>query len=379
VITQASADEWPAAEYRHRDVRIALISAPWVPVPPPRYGGSEVVIDTLARGFVAAGHEVLLFTTADSTCDVPKAWVLQEAQGERIGETLIELQHAVRAYEVVRDYDIVHDHTVAGPLLCDRTGPVVTTNHGPFGDAAGDVYRAISRRAALIAISHHQASTAIDTRIARVIHHGIEPDMYPVGAGSGDYALFLGRMTASKGVHTAIRAARLAGMPLRIAAKMRERLEYEYFTDVIQPRLGRDVEYVGEVGRTTKLELLRNARCLINPIAWPEPFGMVMIEALACGTPVVASPQGAAPEIVQEGVTGFLRNDPEALATAMRKVGELDRKACRAAVEDVFSADRMVQDHLELFADILEGRYDINRTGDHGRPHHVRPVGRGEP
>jgi glycosyltransferase involved in cell wall biosynthesis len=356
-------------------MRIALVAPPWVPVPPPRYGGSEVVIDSLARGFKAAGHEVLLFTTADSTCDVPKAWVLEAAEGERMGAAVVELQHAVRAYEVVADFDIVHDHTFAGPLLDHPATKVVTTNHGVFADAAGDVYRAISRRAAVIAISYHHASTAIDTRIARVIHHGVEVDTFPVGKGMGGFALFLGRMSPSKGVHTAIRAARRAGLPLLIAAKMREQAEHEYFADVVEPLLGGDVEYLGEIGRTTKLELLGNAICLLNPIDWPEPFGLVMIESLASGTPVVACPQGAAPEIIDEGVTGFLRNDEDALAIALRKVPDLDRAACRAAAEKYFSADRMIAEHLALYEDIVDGRFKIELPSG-GAPGHVRPVRR---
>ena len=344
-------------------MRIAVIAPPWVPVPPPRYGGSEGVIDLLARGFYGAGHDVLLFTTADSTCPVPKAWALERAEGERIGETMIELQHAVRAYERVTGFDIINDHTVAGPLLAPPGTPVVTTNHGPFTGSSGEVYRAISRRASVVAISHNQASTAVDTAIARVIHHGVDVDNIRVGDGNGGFALFLGRMSPDKGVHLAARAARQAGMPLRIAAKVRERAEHDYFVDVVKPLLGGDIEYIGEVDWRTKFELLASATCLLNPITWAEPFGLVMVEALACGTPVIAGPIGAATEIIDEGVTGYLRSDEDALVNVLGKVHELDRAACRAVAVARFSARRMVSEHLELFEDLLSGRVDAVRGG----------------
>lgn len=332
------------------------------------------MIDLLARGFHDAGHDVLLFTTADSTCPVPKAWVLEKAESERIGEAMLELQHVVRAYESVKGFDIINDHTVAGPLLAPPDTPVVTMNHGPFTGASGDVYRAISRRASVIAISHNQASTAVDTAIARVIHHGIEVDNVAVGDGKGGYALFLGRMSPDKGVHLAARAARQAGVPLRIAAKVRERGEHDYFTNVVKPLLGGDIEYIGEVDWRTKFELLGGATCLLNPITWAEPFGLVMIEALACGTPVIASPLGAAPEIVDEGVTGFLRVDEEALVNVLGKVADLDRDACRHAAVTRFSADRMVEEHLELFDDLLQGRVDRAVGPGGADPLHVHSV-----
>jgi glycosyltransferase involved in cell wall biosynthesis len=176
-------------------------------------------------------------------------------------------------------------------------------------------------------------------------------------------------------VHVAARAARRAGIPLRIAAKMREQAEHEYFSDTVRPLLGGDIEYVGEVGRTAKLELLGEATCLINPIAWAEPFGLVMAESLACGTPVVARPLGAAPEIVDDGITGFLRNDEEALVTALGKIDTLDRRACRRVAVERFSAARMVAEHVELYESIVRGN-GRNDFGETAIPRHVRSVQR---
>lgn len=334
-------------------MRVAVIAPPWVAVPPPAYGGTERVLDELCRGLAADGHDVLLVATGDSSCPVERAWTYEQALGTERVTPVAELRHVVDAYRAVAAWgaDVVHDHTLAGPLLGpDRTSaPVVTTNHGPFeGDLAAH-YREVARRVPVLAISHHQAGTAGGTPIEAVIHHGVDVDAHPVGTGRGGYALFLGRMNPDKGVHTAIRVARAAGVPLKIAAKMREREELAYFAAEVEPLLGGDVEHLGEVGGDDKLALLADATCLLNPIAWAEPFGMVMIEALACGTPVVATPLGAASEIVEDGVTGFLRRDEASIVQALQEVGDLDRGACRAAAEARFSTTRMVGEHVEVY------------------------------
>lgn len=339
-------------------MRIGLLAPPWVPVPPPAYGGTESVVDRLARGFVAAGHEVLLFTTGDSTCPVPRQWVVEQAEGWRMGNALVELRHVIHGYEAVADCDIVHDHTMMGPLFAGRPPgvPVVTTNHGPFTEETLDIYRAMAQRVLVVAISHHQAASAARVDIARVIHHGIDVDGITMGDGDGGYFLFLGRMAADKGVAEAAVAARSIDARLVIAAKMREPAEVAYFEQEVVPLLGGGIEYVGEVDAARKYELLGGAVALVNPIQWAEPFGLVMIEAFACGTPVVAFPSGAVPEIVEDGVTGLLCDDERGLADAMGRVGELDRSAARKAAEGHFSSARMVADHLALYEDVLARR-----------------------
>jgi glycosyltransferase involved in cell wall biosynthesis len=339
-------------------LRIAIIAPPWVSVPPPAYGGTEGVLDSLARGLHAAGHDVLLCTTGDSTCPVPRTSVVERAAGIGLGGPATELRHAAHSYQLASHYDVVHDHTLVGPFFAQRFAglPVVTTNHGPFDGELGDVYRALGPAADVIAISTHQASGATGIKVAAVIHHGVEPQDFPVGAG-GDYALFLGRMSETKGVHTAARVARAAGIPLLMAAKLNEPAEHEYFERRVRPLLGSGIEYVGEVGPEEKKTLLGGARCLLNPIAWPEPFGMVMIEALACGTPVVATPCGAVPEIVREGVTGFIAAGETALAEAVDRTTRLERGNCRRAVEGHFSARRMVEDHVLLYEQLIAGHH----------------------
>jgi glycosyltransferase involved in cell wall biosynthesis len=330
-----------------------IVAPPWVAVPPVAYGGTETVLDALARGLHSAGHEVLLFTTGDSTCSVPMASVLPQAIGVGVGGSATEIRHVIHAYQAAVDVgaDIVHDHTLVGPVYADRFAdlPVVTTNHGPFQSELGDFYRAIGDRTPIIAISHHQASTATDIPVAAVIHHGVDLDRFSVGPGDGGYALFLGRMCPEKGVDAAIRVARRAGMPLRIAAKMSEAAEQLYFDHHVRPHLGGDIEYIGEIGGAEKTAVLGGAVCLLNPIAWPEPFGMVMVEALACGTPVVATPMGAVPEIVDHAVTGFVCSEEAGLAGALKAAADLDRGACRRAAAVRFSAGRMVDDHVALY------------------------------
>jgi glycosyltransferase involved in cell wall biosynthesis len=329
-----------------------------VPVPPPAYGGAEAVLDTLARGLRRAGHSVMLYATGDSTCPVERAWTYERALGVGVGGMAAELRQVIAAYDLVGEADIVHDHTVVGPVYAGRfpAPPTVTTNHGPFDAELAAIYGVVADRVPLIAISHHQASTAGAVPVAGVIHHGVDLDRFPFGRGDGGYALFLGRMTPEKGVHTAVEIARAAGVPLRIAAKMREEAEHAYFAERVRPLLGGEVEYVGEVGNEDKLELLSRALCLLNPIAWPEPFGMVMVEALACGTPVVATPCGAAPEIVGQGVTGFLAPDTDGLAAALARVGELHRPACRRSVQERFSMARLAEDHVALYEQVLARR-----------------------
>ena len=344
-------------------MRVAMIAPPWTPIPPPLYGGIELVVDELSRGLVAAGHELTLFTTGDSTCPVPRKWALEHAEGMRIGMAVPELRHVVHAYEAVaRDHDIVHDHTVMGPIYAERFPrlPVVTTIHGPFNDELTDLYGLMAPRVPIICISRAQHAAAPQIPIAGVIHHGIEAAAFPVGDGAGDaqgeYVLFLGRMAPDKGAHRAIEVARKAGYRVLLAAKMREAWERAYFDEQVAPLLGADAVYLGEVAHERKLELLAGARALLFPIRWNEPFGMVMLEAFACGTPVLAFPEGAAPEVVEDGKTGFLCDDEEAMIEALDRVGTLRPEDCRAAVEGYFSTDRMVAEHVALYERIVEER-----------------------
>ncbi len=363
---------------------IGIVAPPWLPVPPPAYGGTESVLDVLARGLVAAGHRVVLFASGDSTCPVERRWFHPVAVGVGRGGVVDEVCQVVEAYRALREVgvDVVHDHTVAGPLYAYGLGgpPVVTTNHGPFGPELVPIYRAVADQIGIIAISHHQASTAGGLRLAGVVHHGLDVERVPVGAGRGGYALFLGRMHPDKGIDVAIGAARAAGMPLRIAAKMSEPAERRYFDDAIAPLLGGDVTFVGEVDWAAKVALLGDACCLLNPVQWDEPFGMVVAEALACGTPVVASDRGSLPELVDHGRTGFVCPDHDALVAAVRRVGSIDRAQCRRDAEQRYSSRRMVEEHVRIYRRAIQDATGLRSdlivgTGDWARRPVAEPVG----
>lgn len=342
-------------------MRVGIIAPPWAPIPPKLYGGIEAVVDTLATGIARAGHDVLLFTTGDSTCGVPMASVLLEAEGHRMGNITVELRHVYGAYEAMAAFEphVIHDHSVLGPLVGINSQPalagtkVVTTVHGAFDDELRAVYEQSARHSSLVAISHAQRKPVPDIPIARVIHHGVDANDFPFGAGDGGYFLFLGRMSPDKGAHRAMEAASKAGVPLLMCAKMREPAEVAYFEQFVRPHLNDDLRYLGEVPHEQKLELLSGARGLLFPIRWNEPFGMVMIEALACGTPVLAFPEGAAPEVVEHGRTGYLCHDVSDMAEAIARVGDIDRDACRGATLGYFSSDRMVREHIDLFDSLV--------------------------
>ncbi len=355
-------------------LRVGIIAPPWLPVPPTAYGGTENVLDILARGLQAAGVDVVLFTTGDATCSVPRKWVFPDAIGVGNGGAAEEARHVIGAYQQLRDVDVIHDHTIVGPLYAQgiESPPVLTTNHGPFNGILAPLYRAVSAHTPVIAISHHQASTAIGTSIAAVIHHGIDVERIPFGSGGGGYAAFLGRMHPDKGVEEAIAAARAAGIPLRIAAKMSEPAEREYFASRVAPHLGDDVEYQGELSRNEKYDFLKEAVCLLNPIRWAEPFGMVMIEALACGTPIVTNGQGSACEIVDEGETGYLCGGLGSRVRALQKVETLDRSRCRAVAEQRFSSHRMVAGHIATYRRTIEGISEYRDTAAHAPVAHTR-------
>ena len=333
-----------------------MIAPPWIAVPPPAYGGTEVVIDNLARGLLALGHDVRLFTVGESTCPVPRQWLFR-SPAEPMGAPAAEAAHVLAAYAALADADIIHDHTILGPRLAGRRGiprpPVVTTVHGLVAPACRRLLAETARYAAIVAISHAQARSFGGVPVAAVIHHGIDLGVYAPGRGTGGYLLFVGRMSADKGVHHAVRAARRAGWPLVIAAKMREPAERAYFEEQVRPLLGPGAARPAEQPLAARLALLRDAAALLNPITWPEPFGLVMAEALASATPVLAFPNGAAPEIIDHGRTGYLCPGEDDMTAAIATVDLIGRRHCRAAAERRFSLARMAAGYERLYQAIL--------------------------
>ncbi|WP_433394370.1 glycosyltransferase family 4 protein [Micromonospora sp. KLBMP9576] len=335
-----------------------MVVPPWLSVPPPGYGGLEQVVTGLVDGLVDRGHAVTVLG-AGREHGTRGAFVstVPELQFERLGEALPELAHLARVNHRVRaaDFDIVHDHTTIGPLIAGRRAvPTLATVHGnPVGEY-GDVLGETDRGVGLVAISHTQrrlnpglpwVGTVQNAMDVQGIPHKSTPGQGPV--------LWLARFSPDKGPDVAIRACRAAGLPLVLAGKCNEPAERRYYEQVIRPLLGDDVRVVLGADRAEALRLLVEARCLIMPIQWEEPFGMVMVEAMATGTPVVALHRGAVPELVRSGTTGLICEHVDELPGALRAATELDPAACVAHVAENFSTRRMAAGYEEAYRRFL--------------------------
>jgi glycosyltransferase involved in cell wall biosynthesis len=336
-------------------VRIALVAPGWFPVPPDGYGGIELVVALLADGLVNAGHDVTLFAAAGSRTKAHLVATLAEPPDRRLlGNSWYDARNALAAYRQVDDYDVVADHAgvmgpVCGAMLRGRP-PVVHTLHGPWTNEARELYALVHHDVHLVAISEAQAAENPAVRYAAIVHNGIDLDSYPYRAVKDDFLLYIGRATPDKGPAEAIRIARQVGRPLKMILKRNEPHELAYFEHEIRPVLGHDLELFADVPHELKVDLLGRARALLFPIRWPEPFGLVMVEAMACGTPVVTTNWGAAPELVTDGVTGFRRDTSDDIAQSFSYLDELDPAACRTRVEERFSARAMVRGYEDVFA-----------------------------
>jgi len=350
-----------------RRLRVGLLAPPWVPVPPPSYGGIEQVVATLAAGLVERGHEVVLVAAPGSEIDgVELVSPLASLPGI-IGEPASDWRHALAGLDALAGVDIVIDHSgPLGALLTSRLPvPGLHVTHGPLDFIPLEIYEGIARhfpRLRLVAISEAQRTMAPSLPFAGVCHNGLDLDGVPFRAEPSGYLAFLGRMSPEKGPADAIGIARAAGLPLLIGAKCREPAEHEYFARHVAPALGPDVVWLGELDAAGKYALLTGARALLFPIDWPEPFGMVMIEAMACGTPVLATARGSVPEVVADGVTGFVRPTPGELVECVARLPEIDPSTCRRWVADRFSADVMTARYEQLAHAELRGIRYANRA-----------------
>lgn len=349
-----------------RRLRIGLLAPPWVPVPPPSYGGIEQVVATLAPGLAERGHEVVVAAGPGSSLPGVEIVSPLESLPQRIGEAAADWRHTLAGIDALGEVDVVIDHSgPLGALLTSRLAvPALHVVHGPLDDELPEIYAGIARHAPdlrLIAISKAQRDLAPGLPFAGVCHNGLALESASFSARPDDYLAFLGRMSPEKGPAEAIRIARRAGLPLLIGAKCREPAEHEFFAKHVAPALGPDVAYLGELDAAGKYALLAGARALLFPIAWPEPFGMVMIEAMACGTPVLATARGSVPEVVADGVTGFVRNTADELIETVSRIEEIDRRACRRRVAELFSADAMTVGYERLVRAELARRGRLRR------------------
>lgn len=342
---------------------LVLVAPPYYEVPPSGYGGVEAVLADLADALVDRGHRVTLLGVGRPGTRARFVAVSDTPAAARLGEPFPEVVHALavrRAVEQLHAADpvhLIHDHTFAGALNAPafrRLGiPSVITVHGSVDSELADYYREIGDSAGLVAISDRQRDLAPDLNWVGRVHNALHPGDWPFSATKGDYALFLGRFSPDKGPDLALHAAHEAGVPLVLAAKCSEPGERRYFEETIRPLLGPGDTVVGEADTTRKRALLAGARCLLFPVRWEEPFGMVLIEALACGTPVVALRAGAVPEIVTHGVTGLIADDPAALPAALHRVTALDPYDCRRAAETRFGVDGLAAGYEAAYRTVL--------------------------
>jgi len=355
-------------------VRIAEIAPTALTVPPQDYGGIESVVSLLADGLTGRGHAVTLFATEGSSTDADLISPVGQAVGTGNVEGPDELCQALAAYLRAGDFDVIHDHTVLGAAvgaMLEGNPPVFHTLHGPWTEMARRYYALLHRQVGLVAISEAQRALNPAVAYAGTVHNGIDLTAYPYREGKEDYLLFVGRSNPEKGPELAVDVARAAGLPLKMVVKRSEPAERRYWDNVVGPRLTGREEIVDGVGRAEKAELFSRARATLFPIRWDEPFGLVMVESMACGTPVVASRGGAATEVVEDGVTGFLRHDVDDMVEALSGIDRISPEACRARVAERFSEEAMVSGYERLFRQAVGGPSPARppeRAGAAGRP-----------
>jgi glycosyltransferase involved in cell wall biosynthesis len=346
-------------------MRIAQVAPLYESVPPQLYGGTERVVSYLSEALVQQGHEVTLFAAGDSKTDaelisvVPRSLRLDPTCIDPLAPHMLMLEQVIaRAHA----FDIVHFHVdylgfpFSRRLLC----PSVTTLHGrldqPYLVPIMEEYADMP----LVSISNAQRSPLPDATWSKTVYHGLPDDLLEPRYEPGEYFAFIGRISPEKRVDRAIEVAKQLGVPLKIAAKV-DAADKKYYEAEIRPLLDHPlIEYIGEIGEDQKSDFLNRARALLFLIDWPEPFGLAMIEAMACGTPVVAFSGGSVPEVVDPGITGYIVSDMDEAVRAASRVHTLDRKQCRAHFERRFSASRMAREYTDLYATLIRrGNSDI--------------------
>jgi glycosyltransferase involved in cell wall biosynthesis len=351
-------------------MRIAQVAPLHESVPPRYYGGTERVVSWLTESLVALGHEVTLFASGDSVTNAQLVSSCKKAL--RLDPDCVDpLAHHVLMIEEVfsraEDFDVIHFHTDYLHFSYSRREKVsaVTTLHGRLDiPDLVPLYREF-REVPLVSISDSQRKPLPWVNWVGTVHHGMAVNELALHEKKGEYLAFLGRVSPEKGVHHAIEIAIRAGMPLKIAAKV-DRADREYFKEEIKALLDHPlIEFIGEIGNCQKASFLGNAAALLFPIAWPEPFGLVMIESMACGTPVIAYPCGSVPEIILDGVTGFVVPDVASAVSAVKQIDQIDRRVCREHFELNFSSERMAKDYLNIYQQLVH-RKSASMTVEEG-------------
>ena len=345
-------------------MRIALICPPWLAVPPKGYGGIEWVVSMEADGLAEAGHDVTLFATGDSITKARLEYVFDVAPGSKaINDVTLDTTHTLFSLRDVRDrFEVLHVHSPFSALAAAiETGvPTVHTLHGSFTPEMIRLYDLVGDRAWFVAISEAQKRFHESLRYGGVVYNGIDMAFYSFNTQKEDFILFLGRAAPEKGWRRAIEAAKLAGEHLVSAVKIAHPTEQEEWEKNIKPILPKDWTLLGEISQEEKVDLLRRAKAVLFPIDWPEPFGLVMTEAMACGTPVIATPRGSVPEVIVDGVTGWIvsvENYPQEAADKLKHLDEIDPQAGRERVQRLFSKEAMVAGYEGVFERVVaDGR-----------------------
>jgi glycosyltransferase involved in cell wall biosynthesis len=340
-------------------LKIALIAPPHIAVPPADYGGTELFVAQLADGLQQAGVQVIVYANGESTVGVEVRSLYKQSQWP-IKNTEHALSRALNheswsIRDAARECDIIHvqsPHAITLSRFIEK--PMVLTLHGPHDSKLSELY-AHFPDVYYVAISNSQCKSETMPRI-RTVHHGINPGQYTFRAEKQRYLSFIGRLALIKGAHLAIEVARQTGIPLKIAGDVQP-LNREYFEKKIQPQIdGQLVQYIGTADFKTKNELLSNSLAMLFPIQWREPFGLVMVESMACGTPVIATPSGSVPEIVRDGVSGFMCRNVQQMVDRVSNL-DLNPTKVRHYVEENFSIDRMVKSYLQLYEDALREQH----------------------
>ena len=369
-------------------MRILQIAPPWFTVPPVGYGGIERVVASLCDGLVDAGHDVTLLASGGSTSKAEVVSVFDTPPSSELGSTCHELIHVVAGYQRRHEFDVIHDHAgftgAAMGALLDGP-PVIHTLHGPWTPEVAAFHRQVGSGLHRVAISHDQRSRAPeDVRIDHVVHNGLSlaDNPFRAHADADRHLAFVGRANREKGPEVAVEIARAAGRHLKMAVKINEPPEEAYWDTVVAPLLvGSDVEVVRNGTKQDAIDVMSGAEATLFPIAWPEPFGLVMIESMAVGTPVIAYSGGASDEVIDAGTTGYLlpTGDFEGMVAAVATAHQLDRAACRTRVERHFSSEAMVSGYEAVFSaltrPITDRTIDLVASGlRHDGPRRLAPV-----
>jgi glycosyltransferase involved in cell wall biosynthesis len=362
---RSAPDRVMAEQTPERRLRIAMLAPPWIPVPPPGYGGIEFVVALVCDALVEHEHDVELFCAPGSQSRAKVHPLLPSAHPESIERALFEGDHVGRAFRSIlasgaagEPFDVIHDHSGYVALaMADRIDlPMVHTVHGPFDDDTKPYYAVNGRNGAISCISKAQAGMAPDPEIVdAVVHNPIDIDAWPLGTQKDEYLLWVGRFVAEKGPQRAIQVAKKAGRPLVLGGVVQPGQE-RFFANEIEPHIdGETIRYVGEIGGARKQRFFADAYAFLMPIRWAEPFGMVMVEAMAAGTPVLAFPEGAAPEVVEHGVSGFLVSDEDEMAAMVDDAGRLDPLQVRRSAER-FAPDRIALGYERVYWQAMRER-----------------------